>query len=113
MRQPFILNFVVSNVRHRRYSSDSTRCTVQDIILTRSTEDRIKTLVSREVDTSEVLIPFMGWVGQLPESWQYLWSSRVAGRSDVWKTSADLEFKSPKVALWEAMQCYITSVSDI
>ena len=46
--------------------------------------DFVQTLVNGKGNKSDLFIPIMGYIGELPESWQCLWSSRVAGQPDAW-----------------------------
>ena len=60
---------------------------MEDVIVKTSekwTTDQMQDLINEEVKKSELSIPVMGYIGELPESWQFLWSSRVAGLPEAW-----------------------------
>lgn len=79
-----MLIFVVSNSQHRMYR----RRGQEDVIAKMSSKresDQIQALVrGKRFDRSKFSFPVMQNIGVLPEQWQLLWSSRVAGLPDVW-----------------------------
>ena len=69
----------------------------RDVIVETSSErvnDRIQALVRmvsrRNFDKSVFPFPVVENIGVLPESWQILWSSRVAGLPDAWSVCQDI-----------------------
>ena len=51
----------------------------------------LQALISgRSFDRSEFDYPVMEYIGELPEQWQILWSSRIAGLPHVWSTCVDI-----------------------
>jgi hypothetical protein len=61
-----------------KMSSQRTRDQIQAFMVT-----------GKRLDESELSFPLMVNVGVLPEHWQMLWSSRVAGLPDVWRVRLD------------------------
>ena len=67
---------------------------MEDVIVKTSEKwstDQIQDLVNEKVEDLELSIPVMGYIGELPESWQFLWSSRVAGLTRSLECASNVE----------------------
>ena len=65
---------------------------LEDFIVKTSSEqasDQMQALVSGRFNRSELSQPIIQTIGVLPEHWQILWSSRVAGLPDIWSVRQD------------------------
>jgi hypothetical protein len=89
VRATYLCYICVSNILHRMYRwyPSEQIDTIAEMSNQRVSKQIQAYVNGKSFDESEFDHPVMENIGVLPEHWQILWSSRIAGLSHVWTTS--------------------------